>query len=121
VAFAKDSTVDAYCANTNASENEAWCLDRDRYVALPAFGQAPSHPVMYNPDAMDAEKAAAVRAALVGMSADPLAASVLEHVLNTPGLVNVTAEEHLGTYSEAIIHIPGIEAYFDGKYDIESA
>ena len=68
VAFAKDSTVDAYCANTNASENEAWCLDRDRYVALPAFGQAPSHPVMYNPDAMDAEKAAAVRAALVAMS-----------------------------------------------------
>ena len=52
---------------------------------------------MYNPDAMDAEKAAAVRAALVGMSADPLAASVLEHVLNTPGLVNVTAEAHLGT------------------------
>lgn len=121
VAFAKDSTVDAYCANANASENEAWCLDRDRYVALPAFGQAPSHPVMYNPDAMDAEKAAAVRAALVGMSADPLAASVLEQVLNTPGLVGVTAEEHLGTYSEAIIHIPGIEAYFDGKYDIENA
>ena len=121
VAFAKDSTVDVYCSNTNASENEAWCLDRDRYVTLPAFGQAPSHPVMYNPDAMDAEKATAVRAALVGMSADPLAAPVLEHVLNTPGLVNVTAEEHLGTYSEAIMHIPGIEAYFDGKYSIDSA
>ena len=120
VAFAKDSTVDVYCANTNASENEAWCLDRDRYVALPAFGQAPSHPVMYNPEAMGAEKAAAVRAAFVGMSADPLAAPVLEHVLNTPGLVNVTAEAHLGTYSEAIVHIPGIEAYFNTKYGIES-
>ena len=51
---------------------------------------------MYNPNSMDAEKAAAVRAALVGMSDDPLASSVLEHVLNTPGLVNVTSGEHLG-------------------------
>ncbi|MEC7042661.1 MAG: PhnD/SsuA/transferrin family substrate-binding protein, partial [Candidatus Thermoplasmatota archaeon] len=49
VAFAKDSTIDSYCGNEDTSENEDWCLARDQYVALPAFGQAPSHPVMYNP------------------------------------------------------------------------
>ena len=76
---------------------------------------------MYNPEFMDAEKAATVRAALVGMNTDPQAASVLEYVLNTPGLVNMTAEEHLGTYSDVIMHIPGIEAYFDGKYEIQNA
>ena len=48
VAFAKDSTVDSYCGSDNLSENEAWCLARNQYIALPAFGQAPSHPVMCN-------------------------------------------------------------------------
>ena len=47
VAFAKDSTVDSYCANDVEEDNEEWCLERDQYVALPAFGKAPSHPVMY--------------------------------------------------------------------------
>ena len=119
VAFAKDSTVDGYCANTNATENEAWCLDRERYVPLPSFGQAPSHPVMYNPDSMDESKASAVRAALIGMADDPAAGGVLEHVLNTPGLVSATSEGHLGSYSDAISNIPGIAAYYDEKYDIE--
>ncbi|MEC8766199.1 MAG: PhnD/SsuA/transferrin family substrate-binding protein [Candidatus Thermoplasmatota archaeon] len=118
VAFAKDSTVDGYCANTDATENEAWCLDRDKYVALPTFGQAPSHPVMYNPETMDDNKASLVRDALVGMADDPAAADVLEHVLNTPALVSATSEGHLGSYSDAISNIPGISAYFNGKYAI---
>jgi len=45
----KDSTVDSYCNNDNVSDNEDWCLDRGRYVKLPKFGNAPSHPIMYNP------------------------------------------------------------------------
>ena len=40
VAFAKDSTIASYCDNENPSDNEAWCLDMDQYVALPAFGKA---------------------------------------------------------------------------------
>ena len=33
VAFAKDSTVDSYCANDVEEDNEEWCLERDQYVA----------------------------------------------------------------------------------------
>ena len=56
VAFAKGddfSTVEKYCGDDNASENEAWCLPMDQYVQLPSFGQSPSHPVMYNPEKLD--------------------------------------------------------------------
>ena len=68
MAFAKDSTIASYCDNSDSSENEDWCLDMSQYVPLPAFGQAPSHPVMYNPSFMDSAKADAVRGALVGLS-----------------------------------------------------
>ena len=56
VAFAKGddfSTVQKYCGDDNASENEDWCLPMDQYVQLPSFGQSPSHPVMYNPELLD--------------------------------------------------------------------
>ena len=121
VAFAKDSTVDSYCGSDNATENEAWCLARDQYVALPAFGQAPSHPVMYNPALMDTAKANAVRDALVGMSSDSAASSVLDGVLNTPGLISTTTEDHLGSYSASIGNIPGISAYYNGKFSINAS
>ena len=68
VAFAKDSTVASYCDNENSAENEEWCLDMDQYVALPAFGQAPSHPVMYNPDYLDMQSRTAVLNALMSMN-----------------------------------------------------
>ncbi|MEC7391031.1 MAG: PhnD/SsuA/transferrin family substrate-binding protein, partial [Candidatus Thermoplasmatota archaeon] len=116
VAFAKDSTIDSYCGNEDTSENEDWCLARDQYVALPAFGQAPSHPVMYNPEFMDVTKADKVREALVGMTTDSSATTILESVLNTPGIISTTTEDHLGSYSESIRNIPGISAYFNGKY-----
>ncbi|MEC7687643.1 MAG: PhnD/SsuA/transferrin family substrate-binding protein, partial [Candidatus Thermoplasmatota archaeon] len=116
VAFAKDSTIDSYCGNEDTSENEDWCLARDQYVALPAFGQAPSHPVMYNPEFMDVTKADKVREALVGMTTDSSATTILEGVLNTPGIISTTTEDHLGSYSESIRNIPGISAYFNGKY-----
>ena len=119
VAFAKDSTVDSYCGSENATENEEWCLARNQYVALPAFGRAPSHPVMYNPEYMDEAQANAVRAALVGMSTDDSASSILSDVLNTPGMVSATSEGHLGSYSELIQNVPGITTYYGDKYDIE--
>ena len=58
VAFAKDSTIMDVCGDV---ERPAWCLPLDEYLALPAFGQAPSHPVMYNPSTMDATLASTVR------------------------------------------------------------
>ena len=121
VAFAKDGTIDSYCGNDNASENEDWCLARDQYVALPAFGQAPSHPVMYNPEFMDVSKADKVREALVGMTTDSSAASILENVLNTPGIISTTTEAHLGSYSASIGNIPGISAYYNGKFSINAS
>ena len=56
VAFAKGddfSTVDKYCNNDNASDNEEWCLPIEDYVQLPSWGQSPSHPVMYNSERLD--------------------------------------------------------------------
>ena len=40
----------------------------DQYVALPAFGQAPSHPVMYNPDLLDMQSRTAVLNALMSLN-----------------------------------------------------
>ncbi len=68
VAFAKDSTVDSYCNNDDPAENEEWCLEMDEYVALPAFGRAPSHPVMYNPTVLDVQTRTAVLNALMSMN-----------------------------------------------------
>ena len=68
VAFAKDSTVDGYCGNEDTSLNEDWCLPRDEYVALPAFGQAPSHPVMYNPEKINVQTRTAILNALLALN-----------------------------------------------------
>ena len=46
VAFVKDSTVASYCENTDAQDNEDWCLDEEEYVLLPSYGSSaisPSH------------------------------------------------------------------------------
>lgn len=118
VAFAKDSTIDSYCGNDNASNNEDWCLARDQYIALPAFGQAPSHPIMYNPEFMDISKSDKVRDALVEMTTDSSATPILEHILNTPGIISTNTEEHLGSYSSLISNVPGISEYYGSKFDI---
>ena len=115
VAFAKDSTVDAYCAEDDA-ERESWCLDRDRYVALPAFGQAPSHPLMYQPDTVDDETRDLIVAALLDLNTTDDGKSILENILNTPGMIQTDAESHLGSYGGLIQHVPGIQGYLDDKY-----
>ena len=149
VAFAKDSTIASYCDNEDATENEDWCLAMDQYVALPAFGQAPSHPVMYNPDLLDVQTRTAILNALMSMNNEmyvvdyPMMGTtytgcydfathqvdstsdmntcgdqILENVLNTPGIVSVTTEEHLGSYSSIIENVPGISAYYDTKFEV---
>ena len=118
VAFAKDNTVDSYCNNEVLQENSDWCLSRDQYVALPAFGKSPSHPVMYNPELMDSNLADLITEVLVEMSADSEASSILNNVLNTPGIVPTNAEDHLSSYSSLISNIPGISAYYNDKFTI---
>ena len=118
VAFAKDSTVDSFCDNELSTDNKEWCLSRDQYIALPAFGQAPSHPVMYNPELVDSVLLTQVTEVLVGMSEDSKASGILENVLNTPGIVATNADDHLTSYSSLISNIPGISAYYNDKFTI---
>ena len=118
VAFAKDSTVDGYCANEVAADNEDWCLPRDDYVLLPSYGSAPSHPVMYNPEFVNSETKAKIQNALVAMNETDAGLAILDKILGTPGITEVTAEEHLGSYGNLIEDIPGINAYYKDKYTI---
>ena len=118
VAFAKDSTVDSYCANVIEADNEEWCLERDQYVALPEFGKAPSHPVMYNPELLESTTVDLVTEVLVQMSDDTEGSEILENVLNTPGIVATNAENHMSSYSSLVSNIPGISAYYSDKYTI---
>ena len=152
VAFAKDSTVASYCDNEDTNDNEDWCLAMDQYVALPAFGKAPSHPVMYNPDVLDIQTRTAILNALLSMNNEQYVENmtvmgttytgcyditthevdqtspkntcgdqILNNILNTPGLVAVTSQQHLGSYSSLISNIPGISTYFETKFDIVSS
>ena len=116
VAFAKDSTVDLYCGSEQISENEDWCLDRDRYVALDSFGQAPSHPLMYQPERLDDTLRDAMATALISLNETEDGRSILENILNTPGIVGTTSEAHLESYSSLIEHVPGISGYYNTKY-----
>ena len=118
VAFAKDSTVAGYCGNGDSTENEEWCLPEDEYILLPSYGSAPSHPVMYNPKYMDAETQKKVQDALVGMNDSTEGGKILENILGTPGITATNAETHLGSYGSLIEDIPGINSYFNQKFDI---
>ncbi|MEC7721095.1 MAG: hypothetical protein VYC60_04275, partial [Candidatus Thermoplasmatota archaeon] len=142
-------TVDSYCANDVEEDNEEWCLERDQYVALPAFGKAPSHPVMYNPAMLDVQTRTAILNALMSLNFESYVenystmgqtytgcydisvhvideesprntcgSEILANVLNTPGIVRATSQQHLGSYSELIRNIPGISSYYDDKFDI---
>lgn len=121
VAFAKDSTIASYCGNEDASTNEAWCLPESDYILLPSYGNAPSHPVMYNPDTSDATTMALVQDVLVDMANTEDGQSILENVLNTPAISATTAAEHLSSYGNLIEDVPGISAYYDTKFSINDS
>ena len=111
--------MDYYCVDR--AESNSWCLDESEYVELPIFGRAPGHPVMYNPAEMSDGKADAVRAALVAMEDDEEGEDILDDIINSPsGIVDVGTTEILGTYSAAIRNIPGIQAYYGGKYSVNT-
>jgi melanoma-associated antigen p97 len=112
VAFGKMTSYEDHC------EGNDWCLERDQYRPLePAFGQVPSHPVMVNTETTSPEKIDMIVEAFLALNTAEGGAEILDGVLNTPGISEVTTEGHLGSYSEAIGAIPGIAAYFDEKYD----
>ena len=80
---------------------------------LPSFGQAPSHPVMYDPARMDQETMLVIQEALIALDDDAEGREILNDVLNTAGMVASTGDEHLGTYSDAVSNVPGIQAYIE--------
>ena len=41
----------------------------------------------------------------------------LQDVMSTPGITIINTEDHLGNYGSLIEDVPGIEAYFNQKYD----
>ena len=110
VALAKDSVVNSYCTGDNRYD---WCLDVDEYVMLPAFGQAPSHPAIYNPNTMSEETVIIVQNGLVALGDDAEGIDILNDLLNTDGMVVANAEDHLGTYAAAVSNVPGIQSYFE--------
>ena len=110
VALAKDSVVNSYCTGEDRYD---WCLDIEEYVMLPAFGQAPSHPAMYNSEVMDGETVIIVQEGLAKLGDDDEGREILNDLLNTDGMVVANSEEHLGTYAAAISNVPGIQAYFE--------
>jgi len=118
VAFVKDSTVASYCGNTNVSENLEWCLPESDYILLPSYGNAPSHPVMYNPDFMSSDRITLVQNALVAMKDSTEGSSILSDVLNTPAISATNALDHLGSYGNLIEDVPGISAYYSTKFTI---
>jgi ABC-type phosphate/phosphonate transport system substrate-binding protein len=109
VALVKDSVINSYCTGSSA---ESWCLEEDEYVMLPAFGQAPSHPAVYNPEYMNSEKITLIQDALVALNDDNDGTQILKDLLNTDGMVITDAQTHLGSYGEAVSNVPGIQAFF---------
>lgn len=55
-------------------------------------------------------------AALLELNTTDDGKSILENILNTPGLIQTDAESHLGSYGGLIQHVPGIQVYLDEKY-----
>ena len=64
---------------------------------------------------MDAELVVAIQNAFTVMTEN--GDDELQDVLSTPGITIINTEDHLGNYGSLIEDVPGIEAYFNEKYD----
>ena len=109
IALIKDTVYDSYCTGSDAHD---WCLERDEVVMLKPFGQAPSHPALYNPENMDLETVSLVQEALGALNEDQEGADILWDLLYTKDMIPTNAQDHLGTYGAAVSNVPGIQAYF---------
>ena len=114
IALTKDTAYRLYCDENDdgVADGDDWCMDLEDLVMLPSFGQAPSHPALYNPDYMDSETVELVQNALVSLNDDSEGTEILKDLLNTDGMVATNADDHLGTYGAAVANVPGIQAYF---------
>ena len=47
--------------------------------------------------------------------------AILENILGTPGVTATNANTHLGSYGSLIEDVPGINYYFDSKFEINES
>jgi hypothetical protein len=76
---------------------------------------------MYNPNFLDSEITSKITNVLVEMSSDSEATNILENILNTPGFIATNTSVHLGSYSSLISNIPGISAYYEDKFSLNTS
>jgi hypothetical protein len=72
---------------------------------------------MVNPSHSSDAKIAAITAALLALNGAEGGDAILEGVLNTPGLTAVNSQDHLGSFSAALNHIPGLVTEYQGQYE----
>lgn len=113
VAFVRDTTPGDYCGD----EPKDWCLPLDGYRALVELGPSPSHAVMVAPDLDDTRKAE-LTSALVALHDSAEGRSIMKEVLETPGIVPVDTETHLGGYGDLVSVLPGFAKWQEKKHDI---
>ena len=66
---------------------------------------------------MTDEMILAIQDAFAEMSSNSDDVEILQDVMSTPGITIINTEDHLGNYGSLIEDVPGIEAYFNDKYD----
>ena len=66
---------------------------------------------------MTEEMVQLIQDAFAEMSSNSDDVEILQDVKNTPGITIIGTEDHLGHYGSLIEDVPGINAYFNDKYD----
>ena len=114
VAFVKSTTWEDYCGKEDAPD---WCISKDNFEQLEAFGSVPSHPVVINPEKTDKRMARMLTRALLSLNNSEAGLQILNNILETDGIVATNTEHHLGAYSLAMDNIPGMLAYTTSKIE----
>lgn len=113
VAFVRDTTPADYCGDGA----EEWCRPLDQYRKLVELGPSPSHPVMVSSEMTDVRKAELTEA-LLALDESPEGRAIMKEVLETPGIVAVDTETHLGGYGELVSVLPGFSKWQEKKHQI---
>jgi|TARA_B100000530_G_scaffold321003_1_gene254803 phosphonate transport system substrate-binding protein len=114
VAFVKSTTWEDYCGKEDAPD---WCISKDNFEHLEAFGSVPSHPVVINPEKTDKRIARMLTRALLSLNDSEEGLQILSDILETDGIIATNTEDHLGAYSLAMDNIPGMVAYTTSKIE----
>ena len=119
IAFLKDNTISDYCPEEEIDEREDWCLENNRYIALPSFAKAPSDVFVYNPDHLQNDSISNVMNLLMSLGEEKDSSDILFNTFGTRGVVETNSDDHLGIYSSFVSSIPGISAYYVDDEDGE--